>query len=65
MTFFLFLWVKKVLKGKSFADVEEVKQKMAEALKASKPMSSKTVLSSGKKHLDGYIASDGEYSETD
>ena len=40
--------MKKVLKGKHFADVEKEKQKMAEALKASKSMSSKTVLSSGK-----------------
>ena len=30
---FLFPWMKKFLKGKSFADVEEVKQKMAEAVK--------------------------------
>ena len=31
--FFKFPWMKKVLKGKRFADVEEVKQKTAEALK--------------------------------
>ena len=29
---FFFPWMKKVLKGKHFADVEEVKQKMVEAL---------------------------------
>ena len=40
--------MKKVLKGKRFADTEEVKQKMAEALKASKWTSSKTVLSSAR-----------------
>ena len=34
--FFLFPWMKKVLKGKSFADVEEIKQKTAEALKGIK-----------------------------
>ena len=34
--FFLFPWMKKVLKGKHLADVEEVKQKMAEALKGIK-----------------------------
>ena len=34
--FFLFPWMKKVLKGKCFADVEEVKQKMAEAVKGIK-----------------------------
>ena len=32
----LFLWMIKVLKGKHFADVKEVKQKMAEALKGIK-----------------------------
>ena len=31
--FFLFPQMKKVLKGKHFADVEEVRQKVAEALK--------------------------------
>ena len=34
--FFLFTLMKKVLKGKRFANVEEVKQKMAEALKGIK-----------------------------
>ena len=29
---FLFLWMKKFLKGRRFADVEEVEQKMAETL---------------------------------
>ena len=37
-----------VLKVKCFADVEEVEQKPAEALKGIKIKSSKTVLSSGK-----------------
>ena len=32
----MFLQIKKVLKGKNFADVEEVKQKSAEALKGIK-----------------------------
>ena len=40
--------MKKVLKGKHFADVEEVKQKTAEALKGIKIDEFKTVLSSGK-----------------
>ena len=40
--------MKKVLKGKQFADVEEVKQKMAEALKGIKIDEFKTVLSGGK-----------------
>ena len=33
---FLFPWMKEVLKGEHFADVEEVKQEMAEALKGIK-----------------------------
>ena len=32
----LFPWMKKVLKGKCFEDVEEVRQKMADALKGIK-----------------------------
>ena len=43
--------MKKVLKGKHFADVEEVKQKTAEALKGIKIDEFKTVLSSEKKVL--------------
>ena len=35
-SFFLFPGMKKFLKGKCFADVEEVKQKMAKALKSIK-----------------------------
>ena len=38
--FFLFPWIKKVLKGKVSADVEEVKQKKQKHKKASKSMSS-------------------------
>ena len=34
--FLLFSGIEKVLKGKDFADVEEVKQKLAEALKGIK-----------------------------
>ena len=33
MTLLLFPWMKKVPKGKCFAEVEEVKQKTAESLK--------------------------------
>ena len=47
--------MKKVLKGKCFADVGEVKQKMAEALKGIKLTSSNTVLSSGKNFLIGIL----------
>ena len=47
--FFLFPSVKKVLKGKHFANVEKVKQKTAEALKDIKiDEFKKLVLSSGK-----------------
>ena len=44
--FFLFPEMEEVLKGKHFADVEEVKQKMAEAQKAMKIDESNTVWSS-------------------
>ena len=50
--FFLFPWMKNVLKEKHFADVEEVKEKTAEA---SKSTSSKTVLSSGKNTSIGVL----------
>ena len=43
--------MKKVLEGKHFANVEEVKQKTAEALKGIKIDEFKTVLSSEKKVL--------------
>ena len=46
--FFLFPRMKNVLKGKRFADVEEVKQKTAEALKGIKINELKNVLGSGK-----------------
>ena len=49
--FFFVSQMKKVLKGKHFVNMEEVKQKMAEALKGIKSLSSKTVLSSGKNVL--------------
>ena len=41
--YFLFPWMKKVLTGKQFDDVEEVKQKMGKALKASKSMSGENI----------------------
>ena len=34
--FFLFPWMKKVLRGKHFSQAEEMKQKMAEALRGIK-----------------------------
>ena len=57
--------MKKVLKGKPFANVEEVKQKMAEALKGIKFDEFKNCFEQWKKCLDRYIASHGEYSESD
>ena len=62
---FLFFWMKKVLKGKSFADVEEVKQKTAEAKRHQNWQVQKTVLSSGQKSLGRCIAANGEYFEGD
>ena len=42
--FFLFPWMKKALRGKRFAHVEEVKQKTAKALKGIKINESNTFL---------------------
>ena len=57
--------MKKVLKGKHFANVEEVKQKTAEALKGIKIDEFKNCLEQWDKSLDRCIASDGEYFEDD
>ena len=60
--------MKKVLKGKCFANVEEVKQKtkkMAEALNGIKIDELKNCFEQWKKCLDRIIASDGEYLEGD
>ena len=63
--FCLFPWMKKIPQGETFfADVEEVKQKMAEALNSIKVNEFKTVLSGGKKSQWLYCIS-GEYSEGD
>ena len=48
-----------------FADVEEVKQKMAETLKVIKTDDFKNCLEQRKKHLDRCIASKEEYFEGD
>ena len=53
--------MKKVLKGKHFADVEEVKQKLAEALKGIKINEFKNCFEQWKKGLNRCIASNGEY----
>ena len=57
--------MKKVLKGKCFADVEEMKQKTAEALKDTKIDEFKNCFEQWKKCLDRYIPSKGEYFEGD
>ena len=51
---FLFTWMKKFVKGNHFADVEEVKQKMAEALKGIKIAEFKTVFEQWKRQLNKY-----------
>ena len=56
--------MKNVLTGKRFANVKEVKQKTAEALKVIKIDKFKK-LEQGKKHLNRCIASNGEYFEGD
>ena len=64
--FFLSPQMKKVLTGKWFADVEEeVKQKMAEALKGIKINEFKNCLKQWEKSLDRCSASNGEYFEGD
>ena len=62
--FFWFLRMKKVLKGKCFADVEEVKPKTTEVLKGIKIDKFKNFWAM-KKRLDRWIASNGEYFEGD
>ena len=57
--------MKKVLKGKHFADVGEVKQKTAEALKGIIIEESRNCFEQWKKHLDRCIASNGEDFEGD
>ena len=52
-----------ILKGKCFANVEEVKQKTAEVLKGVKINKLKKCLEQWKKCLVGLIASHGEYFE--
>ena len=63
--FFLFPRMKKVLKGKYLAKVEEVKQKIAKSLKGIKIDEFKNCLEQWQKSLDRCIASNGEYLEGD
>ena len=55
----------KVLKGKCFADIEEVRQKMTEALTGIKIDEFKNCFEQWKKRLDRCITSNGEYFEGD
>ena len=63
--FCLFPRMKNILKGKHCAYVEEVKQKMAEALKGIKIDKFKNHYKQWKKHLNRCITSNGEYLEDD
>ena len=53
--FSLFPWMKKVLKGKHFADMEEGKQKTAEALKGIKIKEFKNSFEQWKKYLESVL----------
>ena len=57
--------MEKVLKEKHFADVEEVKQKTAKALKGIKIDEFKNCFEQWNKDLDKCISSNGEYFEGD
>lgn len=57
--------MKKVLKGKRFADVEEVKKKTTESLKAITSQEFQNSFQQWKTRLDKCIASNGEYFEGD
>ena len=57
--------MRKVLKEKHFVEVEEVKQKVAEAQKGIKTHYSKNWLEPWEKRLDRGIVPDGEYFEGD
>ena len=57
--------MKKILKGKHFADVEEEKQKIPEALKSIKTEEFKNCFEQWRECLDRCIDSNGEYFEGD
>ena len=57
--------LRKVLKRKRFADVEEVKRKMADALKGIKIHEFRNCFEQWKKNLNRCIASNSEYFEGD
>ena len=61
----MFPWMKKILRGKHFASEEEVKQKMAEALKGIKNQFVQKLFRAVEKHPDRCIASNREYFQDD
>ena len=63
--FFLFLTMKKTLKGKRYATVEEVKTASQEALNNIKLQQFQRCFTQWEKRLDKCIASNGEYFEGD
>jgi len=63
--FFLFPTMKKTLKGKRFATVEEVKTASQEALNIIKLQQFKRCFTQWEKRLDKCVASNGEYFEED
>ena len=63
--FFLFSRMKKVLKGKRFADVEEVKKKTMKALRGIILQEFQDGFEKWKTRLDRCIASNGQYCEGD
>ena len=66
VTFFVFVFLmKKVLKGKYFADVEEVKQKRHKSTKGHQHQWTQKLFWAVEKCLNSCIASNGEYFEGD
>jgi hypothetical protein len=57
--------MKKVLKGKHFADVEEVKKKTTEALKGTTLQEFQDCFKKWKTRLDQCVVSNGQYFEGD
>ena len=65
VTLYMFPGMKKVLKREHLAEVENMKQKLAEALKGMKIDEFKTHFEQREKSLGKCIASNGEYFEGD
>jgi histone-lysine N-methyltransferase SETMAR len=63
--FFLFARIKRVLKGKRFADVDEAEKKTTEALKCINLQEFQDCFDKWKTRLDRCVASNGQYCEGD